>query len=221
MVTAMFSYALRHGLVVENPARAVSARDEVERDRFLSPDEIQRLIGALETAERNGAAWQAVTAVRLILATGLRKEEALGLRWSEVDFDRKRLVLASTKTGRSVRPLGRAAVAILGGIKAKGLSSEWVFPATSGAGHYAGLQKAWTRVRAAAGFPDVRIHDLRHTVAATAASSGASLLVVGRLLGHKKARSTERYAHLTETAVAAAADKVGEVLTFTPRKVSA
>ncbi len=96
-----------------------------------------------------------------------------------------------------------------------------MFPATHGTGHYTGLQKVWVKVRSAAGLPDVRLHDLRHSFAAGAAGSGASLLVIGRLLGHRKASSTERYAHLTETAVAAAANKVGEVLTFTPRKVSA
>jgi integrase len=187
----------------------------------LAPEEVQRLTSALEAAERDGAAWQAIIAVRLILATGMRKEEALGLRWCEVDLDRRRLVLASTKTGRSIRPLGRAAAAILTGVKAKGLSSGWVFPATVGTGHYSGLQKVWIRVRTAASLPGLRLHDLRHTFAAAAASSGASLLVVGRLLGHKRARSSERYGHLTETAVASMADKVADVLALTPKKVSA
>lgn len=218
MLKAVFAYALRQGLVPENPARDVRAADEAERERFLSAEEVGRLALALDGAEGEGTAWQAVAAIRLILATGLRKEEALELRWAEADLDLGRLVLADTKTGRSVRPLGRAAVAILAAIKARELASGWVFPATGGPGHYRGLQKVWSRVRAAAGLPDVRIHDLRHTVAATAASSGANLLVVGRLLGHKKARSTERYAHLTETAVAAAADRVADVLTLAPRR---
>jgi integrase len=81
-------------------------------------------------------------------------------------------------------------------------------PATKGGGRYVGLQKAWARIRAAAGLADVHLHDLRHTVGAVAASSGASLVVVGRMLGHRKARSTERYAHVAPDAAADAADRV-------------
>jgi integrase len=82
-----------------------------------------------------------------------------------------------------------------------------VFPGGKGEGHYVGLQKAWVRIRTAAGLGDVHLHDLRHTVGAVAASAGASLVVVGRMLGHRKARSTERYAHVAPDAAADAADQ--------------
>ena len=160
--------------------------------------------------------------MRLILATGVRKHEALGLRWAEVDLERRRVVLPETKTGRSVRPLSREAVAILSGLKGRS-SGEWVFPATHGTGHYTGLQRVWVKVRSAAGLPDVRLHDLRHSFAAGAAGSGASLLVIGRLLGHRKARSTERYAHFAEQHIAEAADAVAQqiVVDMAGRKVRA
>jgi integrase len=213
MLRAAFAYAVRQGLIADNPAREVHPPEnaERERERFLSPDELVRLGEALSAAEQAGTAWQAIGCIKLLLATGLRRDEALSLRWSDIDFDRRRLILPETKTGRSVRPLSRPAMAILTGFR--GLSrGSWVFPATKGQGHYVGLQKVWSKVRSAAGLDDVRLHDLRHTVGATAVGSGASLIVVGRLLGHRKARSTERYAHVApDTATAAADDVAGAI----------
>ena len=147
-----------------------------------------------------------MAAIRLILATGLRRNEALALRWSEVDFDGRRLVLAGTKTGRSIRPLSRAAIAILAGIRDRA-GNGWVFPASRGTGHYLGLQRVWAKVRAEAELDDVHLHDLRHTFAAGAAMSGASLLTVGRMLGHAKARRVERYSHLADDYLSDAADR--------------
>lgn len=209
MLKAVFSYAVRQGLIPENPARDVHPPDnaERERERFLSPEELARLGKAIAAAEQAGAAWQAIGAIKLLLATGLRKDEALSLRWENVEFECRRLILPETKTGRSVRPLSQQAIAILSGLQGRS-SSPWVLPATKGEGHYVGLQKVWAKVRAAAGLDDVHLHDLRHTVGAAAASSGVSLLVVGRMLGHRKARSTERYAHVAPDAAADAADEV-------------
>jgi integrase len=214
MVKAIFAHAVREGLIPANPAQRVNVSDgaERERERYLSPEEMAKLGKALAAADTAGVAWQAVAAIRLILVTGLRKAEALGLRWDHIDFAHRRLVLPETKSGKSVRPLSRAAITILETIQGRASDTPWVFPATKGKGHYVGLQKAWAGIRAAAGLGDVHIHDLRHTVGANAAMSGASLLVVGRLLGHKKARSTERYAHLSPEFLADAADKVADVI---------
>jgi integrase len=211
MLKAVFADAVRHGLVADNPARDVHAPEhaERERERYLSPEELANLGRALSQAELSGAAWQAVDCIKLLLATGLRKDEALSLRWSDIDFERRRLVLPETKTGRSVRPLSRSAVAILAGVRGRSRSA-WLFPATKGEGHFVGLQKIWARIRSEAQLEDVHLHDLRHTVGAAAASSGRSLVIVGRMLGHRKARSTERYAHVAPDAAADAADQVAE-----------
>ena len=152
MLKAVFAYAVRHGLIAENPARDVHAPDhaEQERERYLSPEELARLGKALSQAEQSGSAWQAVDCIKLLLATGLRKDEALSLRWSDIDFACRRLVLPETKTGRSVRPLSRSAIAILAGVRRRS-QSEWLFPATKGGGHFIGLQKIWAKIRAAAG----------------------------------------------------------------------
>ena len=75
------------------------------------------------------------------------------------------------------------------------------------------LQKPWGRVRERAGLSDVRIHDLRHSFASIAVASGLTLPLIGKLLGHTKSATTERYAHLADDPLRAANDRIGEELT--------
>ena len=99
------------------------------------------------------------------------------------------------------------ALVLLAGLRERSEASPWVFPAVRGQGHFVGLQKVWGRIRARAGLSDVRLHDLRHNLASVAVASGESLFVTGKVLGHRKARSTERYAHLADDPIRAAADR--------------
>jgi integrase len=91
-----------------------------------------------------------------------------------------------------------------------------VFPPVRGPGHFIGLQEAWGRIRARAGLSDVRLHDLRHNLASVAVGSGESLYVTGKVLGHRKARSTERHAHLADDPTRAAADTLRDPLSLRP-----
>src|SRR5262249_20954784 len=81
--------------------------------------------------------------------------------------------------------------------------------------------KAWGRICKAAKLKELRIHDLRHSFASVGASSGHSLLVVGKLLGHAQASTTQRYAHLSEDPVAAASEaiaaRIAAAMTAKPR----
>jgi len=86
-------------------------------------------------------------------------------------------------------------------------ASAHVLPAAKGAGHYTGLQKDWERVRVQAGLPEVRVHDLRHSFASFAVADGHTLFMVGRVLGHKQARTTEGYAHLAAGPLRTVADR--------------
>jgi site-specific recombinase XerD len=85
--------------------------------------------------------------------------------------------------------------------------SPYVLPAQRGNGHFVGIQKVWQRIRDAAKLPDIRIHDLRHSFASIAVSGGDSLYLVGKVLGHRQARTTERYAHLKDDPLRAVADR--------------
>ena len=88
-------------------------------------------------------------------------------------------------------------------------NAKWVFPGARSDGHFDGLSKEWRRIRKAAGIGDVRIHDLRHTFASVGASGGIGLPLIGGILGHRQASTTQRYAHLADTPLRRAADEIG------------
>jgi integrase len=157
----------------------------------------------------------AVSALRLIALTGLRREEACGLRWSEIDKASSCLRLEATKTGRSMRPVGKEAFDILDAIdkkleddkKAKG---TFVFPNAGGKAS-ADLKKALAAIFDAAGLKDARAHDMRRTFASVAAEEGYGDASIGELLGHAKRGVTERhYIRRADAALIAAADRVSQ-----------
>lgn len=145
------------------------------------------------------------------MLTGARRGEILGLRWCEVDLPRALIVLAPDrhKTGSNgrVRPIAlpQPAVAILASMARK---STYVFPDSSGLAPITDLKRSWPKVIAAAKLPGLRVHDLRHTFASFAVTAGAPLYLVGKALGHAKASTTERYAHLRPEALHSVADQV-------------
>lgn len=157
---------------------------------------------------------QGADVIELLLATGMRREEALSLEWSSVNLDDRRLDLKDTKTGRSFRPLNASAVEIIKRQKARRqLGNPYVFPAPNRIGaHLLDISKLWNAVRHHAKLDHVRLHDLRHTAASLAIQGGAHLAEVGRMLGHASPRTTARYAHMSDDGSMYAADRVGELL---------
>lgn len=209
-LSAVFSFAVRRRIVAANPCDTAAVRKtDNKRDRFLSLDEVQRLGEAFDTLEAAGTNPKALNIARLWALTGCRRDEIAGLRWQEVDFDRGLLVLADSKTGKSVRPLGAAAIAVLSTI-ARDPSSPFVFPAGNGDGHYQGTKGVWPKVVEKAQLPGVTPHTLRHTMGSTAVSSGEALMLTGAILGHSNARSTAIYAHVQNDPGRQAADRVSK-----------
>jgi integrase len=158
--------------------------------------------------------------VRLLLLTGCRKSEILTLRWDWVDAERKCLRLPDSKTGAKVVPLAAAALATLDAISRKP-ESNFVLPAAKGVGHYIGLQKDWERIRTRAALPGLRLHDLRHSFVSFAVADGHPLFVIGKVLGHKQARTTEGYAHLASDPVLAVAERTAARIAAAMNKTSA
>jgi integrase len=153
----------------------------------------------------------AVAAIRFLLLTGWREREALTLRWSDLDLDRGLATLPHTKTGKSQRIFGGPARQLLADLpRVKG--SPFVFPGKDAESPLVEISRVWYAARAAAGLEDVRLHDLRHSFASVTASGGGSLLLIGKLLGHKNSATTARYAHLLDDPVRAAADTASESL---------
>lgn len=208
-LSAVFSFAQRRRIVTANPVTMASVRKtDNRRERFLTLDEVKKLGDALSELEAEGVNAKAVNIARLWALTGCRRNEIAGLKWSEVDLERGLLIFQDTKTGRSVRPVGGAAVALLESLKKSAAKAEgYVFPAERGDGFYQGAKEVWPEVRKRAGLPDVTPHTLRHSLGSAAASAGEALLLVGSLLGHKNARSTQLYAHIAHDPARLAADR--------------
>jgi integrase len=205
----VLSFAVARGMRADNPARGVKLFANQRRERFLTFAEMARIGEALATLEEDGGNATAIAAIRLLMLTGCRRGEILGLQRASLDFDRRCLMLADSKTGSKTVPLGAAAIELLKSIPVVDRNS-YVFPASRGNGHYVGLPRVWAAVIKRAELPGLRIHDLRHSFASVAVSGGESLYVVGKILGHRQARTTEIYAHLTNDPVRAAADRAAQ-----------
>lgn len=215
LVRKMFSLAERWGLRPDgsNPARNIDAYPEQKRERFLSGDEVARLWSVLHSDAANAAASRsAIAALKLLMVTGRRLNEVLGLKWEWIDLERKTLRLPDSKTGALLVSLNDAAVVILSDLKAATLDPVYVIAGQRKGCALVNLQKPWRAIRALADLNDVRIHDLRHTFASVGASLGMSLPMIGRLLGHTQAATTARYAHLHLNPVRDANDAIGAEL---------
>jgi integrase len=211
VLAAMLQFALERELIPTSPAKGVPLLKGGKKERFLSEAEVAELADALVAMERDCTlSRNAAAAVRLLLLTGCRKSEILSVRWEWVDFARSCLRLPDSKTGAKVVPLAAAAMELLSALPRK---SAYVLPAGKGSGHYTGLQKDWERLRARAGLAGLRLHDLRHSFASFAVAGGHTLFMVGKVLGHKQARTTEVYAHLASDPVRAVADHTAARIT--------
>lgn len=209
---AMLSFAVNRKLITANPAMGVQLFKPRTIERPLSENEVGALARGMEILHDLGMlSANMAAAVNLLLLTGARKTEITNLRWDYVDLQHGALLLPDSKTGAKTVPLSSVAIRILSGLPRR---SEWVLPSTRTEGPIIGLQKAWEMVRVWCGFEDVRIHDLRHSFATYAVSGGASLFLVGKALGHKQSRTTERYAHVANNPVKAVADQTAERLDY-------
>lgn len=212
LVSKMFSLAESFGLRPQgtNPCRGIQRYRENRRERFLSDAELAHLGTALSEAEKEGEPLFAVAALRLLVLTGARRGEILGATWQDVDFEAGVLRVARPKEGRpkEVR-LGPPALSILASLPRIEGNPHVIVGRVHGS-PFVGLQDVWERVRVKAGLEDVRIHDLRHAFASVAVAGGASLPVIGALLGHRQAATTQRYAHLSDDPLRSVANATSE-----------
>lgn len=193
MLRKMFSLAKIWGFVDgDNPATGIERFKEHKRDRFLSPQEMPRFFVALRD-EPNVFVRAAILTTLLL---GLRRGEALSLRWSDLDLDEGLVRIAKTKADRPhLLPLPQPVIDLLRGLP-RLHDNEHVFPGRHGKGHLVNVGKNWRRIRAQAGLEDVRIHDLRRTLGSWLVGRGASLPLIGRVLNHTQASTTQVYARL-------------------------
>ena len=212
MIRKMFSLAVQWKMRPDNPAFAFRKRPETARDRFLTFDEIERLANALAVDEDQRAA----SIIRLCMLTGARLGEVRTATFDQFNLD---LAIwtkqaAYTKQRRIHRvPTSHEAVALIRlrrDIVPKGC--PFLFPGDVPDQPVGDPKRFWPKMQKVADIPDVRIHDLRHTFASLLVSGGASLEMIGRLLGHTQIGTTQRYAHLIDAPLRAGVNAVGEML---------
>ena len=150
-----------------------------------------------------------MAAIRLLMLTGCRLDEIRTLRWEDGDLDAAELRLRGAKTGARMVPLSSAAVGVLSALPRTD-DNPWVIMGRNPGAHLIDLQRPWRRIRARAGLEDVRIHDLRHSLASRALALGESLSMIGKLLDHTQVQTTARYAHLANESVKASGSRVGD-----------
>lgn len=176
----------------QNPTRGIRKFREQSRARFLLPDEMERFLKVLRAHDNETAR----DFFLLLLLTGVRKSNAMQMRWRDVNLESGVWQIPDTKTGDAhTLPLAPAAIAILKA-RAKKHIGPWVFPGTGTTGHIVEMKNAWGRILTDAGITDLWIHDLRRTHGSWMAGSGANLSVIGRALGHKNLATTTVYARL-------------------------
>jgi integrase len=208
LLGGIFTYAIDCGLIEVSPVVGIKRFPDCKRTRYLSQKELAGLGEALRQARADGENEFGIDIIKLLIFTGARRGEIEGLRWDEVDFQSGYLKLKDSKTGQKMIPLNAGALQVLSEQKQID-GTPYVFPAHRGDGVYEGTPKVWKRVKEISGLNDVRMHDLRHSFASVAVSGGASLPIIGALLGHKDSATTQRYAHLSDDPLRAATEAIG------------
>ena len=172
------------------------------RERYLSAEETQRLLEHLEKSKNP----QLKYIVPLLLLLGCRKRELLDSRWEDFDLERRTWRIPMSKSGK-VRyvPLSKTAIEILEQLP-RWEGCPYVIPNPDTKLPYTQIHRAWDNARKAAGLPDVRMHDLRHSMASNMVNSGRSIYEVAKVLGHSQLKTTQRYAHLSQETLLAAVD---------------
>src|SRR5262245_46876666 len=215
LLKGLLSFGASRGLC--DPHRiSITARPSRRVENYLSPQELRKLDAALiEIIKQQPTRVFGFSVIRLLIHSGMRKGELLSLDWSNVDLDNRVIHLERDKNsgedrGRDVM-LSDTAVEIFRSLPrlARG---RWVFPGGRRDGHLVDLEYFWKQAIAKAGIKRVRLHDLRHSFASAAIGAGVGLYPLGKLLGHRSSRTTERYSHLAAEAQRTALDKAAAVL---------
>ena len=217
VVSKMFALAARWNMRGDNPCRGIERNIEHSRRRYLSADELVRLTKALAEHPHQ----QTADVIRLLLLTGARRGEVLTMRWADVDLVEGTWSKPPSSTKQREHhqaPLSAPARQLLSEIREQQACKrhavgEYVFPGNGGAGHVVEIKRAWRQLCEAAAITGLRIHDLRHSFASQLVSGGASLPLIGALLGHSNPATTHRYAHLFDDPQRAAVERVGAVIT--------
>jgi integrase len=209
LLSKMFNLAISWGWRDDNPAANIQKYQEEKRDRWLNQEELDRLWEVLERHSDHMTAY----VFKFLILTGARKGEALGATWDQFDLEKGVWTKPSHLTKQKKKehlPLSEKAVEVLQIAKKRApKGSIYVFPGRIEGKPLKEIKTFWKTALKEAKLENIRIHDLRHTHASHLVSSGLSLSIVGKLLGHTQASTTQRYAHLADAPLRHAAELFG------------
>jgi integrase len=191
-ISVTFAYAYREYDLIENPVSKIpSLPENNERTRFLSDAERTRLFSSCRASK-----WDNLYLIVLLaITTGARKGELTKLRWNDIDFERRTAYVSTTKNGQpKVLPLTGSVIKELQLFNKNNNSLIFASKVKKEVAYC--FTKPWKKALKDAEIKDFRFHDLRHSCASYLAQSGASLLEIADVLGHKQISVTKRYAHL-------------------------
>lgn len=214
VISKLLNWAHQSGLRSDatNPVLGIKRFKENKKERHLSLNEFKTLGDLLARLEADNAeSPYVIAALRLYIFTGARRSEILELKWNHVDLDAGMLSLPDSKTGRKTVHLNAAAIDLLENVPRLS-GNPYVIVGKKPGTHMVNISKPWGRIRKLVNMEDVRLHDLRHSFASVIASSGGSLVMIGKLLGHTQAQTTARYAHLFDAPLRDLNEQAGAVI---------
>lgn len=208
LIRAMFNFGIKTLDIpnLGNPAAGLKMHREESRERRLHSDEMPRFFEALAAEENPDMR----DYVMLSLLTGARRSNVMAMHWNEVNLERRTWTIPGTKAkaGDNITvPLTDAALEVLQARAEANGTQGWVFPGPGKTGHLVEPKKGWQRLLRRAGIEDLRLHDLRRSLASFQIDAGVSLAVIGKGLGHHSTQTTAVYARLAQDPVAAAWQK--------------
>lgn len=212
LLSALFNMAIDYEFIDANPASRVKKFNENnQKERYLNDDELKALLQVLTRPTDYGIDNLVIVAiVKFLLLTGVRKREALDLKWCDVDTNTGAWLLGENKSGKARRiQLNQDALNI---IRKMSRQSAYIFANPVTGIPFNDIRKTYDKIMLAAKIDNMRIHDLRHNFASLAVNSGQSLYVVQHLLGHASPQTTQRYAHLQTDTLLAASEQVAHII---------
>lgn len=198
LLSRMFTLALEWGWRSDHPAKGIHRYHEDKRDRWLRDQELSRFWETIECYPTHPPA----LALKILIYTGARKNELLKATWDQFELEKGVWTKPPSSTKQKKQhhvPLSEQTIVTLRTLKELNKNnSPYLFPGKTGNKPLENVRRIWERIKKEANIEDIHIHDLRHTYASHLVSSGMSLTIVGKLLGHTQASTTQRYAHLAD-----------------------
>lgn len=187
------SLAVLWELAPTNPCKGIERFPEKKVERYLSDTELRKLREVTDELAEEGFYPPALALPWVLIMTGMRTGEALGMRWRDIDWESGTLHLPDSKTGERTIPMSAEVLAMVDQLERR---SEWVFPKQKDTSKpIRSPWSWWFQIRARAGLNDVRLHDCRHSHASMLVRAGVHISVVSRMLGHSNINTTMRYIH--------------------------